>query len=219
MNQRYLLLMVLVLAGLLGTANGLSAQESANAPANDFWSKTQLRVGYGNFPTTAFDENGGRLWPRLYNYNTSYNSMLYLPYKAYRFGDIWTYGSAHLGFAYEMNARWNIALNLLHSSAWASVYRNSDASLAGSASYQFVEAAVTFQYQWILREYFQVYSGVGAHVTWMSSNVLDKVKCAQEYISLQVVPIGVSYGKDWFCFAEWGLGHLSVLQVGVGHRF
>ena len=229
MNQRYLILWALVLLGLFGAANVLSAQADSEDASSGFWSKTQVRVGYGNFPVSAYESNGGRLWPSLHrNYYdeelTYYNSyvksmILYLPYKAYRFGDVWTYGSVHAGFVYEMSSRWNVALNLMHSSAWASLYRNSDNSLAGKSSYQFYEAAVTFQYQWILRDMLQVYSGIGAHVTWVDFKVMDKLNYAREYISLQFVPIGISYGKEWFGFAEWGIGHLSVLQVGVGHRF
>lgn len=213
MKQRFIVLLVIVFCAFSG---GISAQEN-RSDSTDFWSKTQLRIGYGNFPQDAYETNGARLWPQRSPYHAA--SSHYLPYMGYYFGEIRTYGSAHAGFVYEMNRRWNMSLNLLHSAAWASVYRTKDASLAGSASYQFYEAALTFQYQWVLRDLFQVYSGVGAHVTMVDSKVMDKVSYTKGYISLQFVPIGISYGKEWFGFAEWGVGHLNILQVGVGHRF
>ena len=50
MNQRYLILWALVLLGLFGAANVLSAQADSEDASSGFWSKTQVRVGYGNFP-------------------------------------------------------------------------------------------------------------------------------------------------------------------------
>ncbi|MBO7279339.1 MAG: hypothetical protein J6U70_07075 [Bacteroidales bacterium] len=213
--------LVILLLGLFGAsfAQGLSAQTEAAQPRKDFVSRLQVRVGYGNFPTTTFYETGGRLWPSVSPERFQNAPLTYLPYAMYYFDDLRTYGSAHVGVTYELARRWHLTLNLAHTSAWTKYYRTADHSLMGKGTYQFLQAAIYCHYQWYKREKFNLYSGVGLHWTDIDFQLERKAQEDAAMFGPQIVPIGVTYGTDWFGFAELAMGYLNMLQVGVGYRF
>lgn len=180
--------------------------ESGNAQPLPF--KYEVRVGYGGAPVTDI----GR-----YSSGHDYGIFFMIPdldrlYQPYH-GDTYVTGNISAEFDFIFKKWFTLSLGLFSDCIWRDTYDGvtnlKKGRDVGVTMFFLPQARFTY----VNRPKVTVYSSVGLGAGFTS---LD----ARPVFALQTVPVGVSFGRRIFGFAEFCLGSVTLgLNAGVGYRF
>lgn len=216
MKNRHLIIgCLLLLVGLTGSMNAQPVMDTLHRGS-------ELRIGYGNFPQNTFnDEFGFGNWSQMsgiYEY-TWLTPLSPLVYSSHAVGDLTSYGSFHLSYLYKFRSRWQFSVNGSYAGAHAPVYAKIDGERLGRVNISFTAVYPSMQYFWINRPAFQLYSGLGVGLGFLRYSMVDDVLDKEVSTIVQLAPLGLTLGRDWYGFAEWNIGWNNYIKIGVGYRF
>ena len=98
-------------------------------------------------------------------------------------------------------------------------YRISDSKRAKTQSYNQLTIMPTVRLAWLRRGIVQLYSGAGLGVGVALHNTFNSEPYAKPAIAYDITFLGIAVGRDWFGYADFGIGTRGIVSVGFGHRF
>ncbi len=122
-----------------------------------------------------------------------------------------------INYFYNKNHRWAFGASLSYERATEAFYSRKDGSLINKDSKNVITAMVYARLSWLNRKHVRMYSMTGMG---RSFSLEGEFYGDGEGFAMQVVPIGISVGKDLYGFAEAGLGTSYFgINLGMGYRF
>ncbi len=101
-----------------------------------------------------------------------------------------------------------------YTGVYAKRYDASDNSQLGWNSEHYITLMPSIRFSYFNREYLTMYSGISTGV------VLSLTDRATKFLlPVQVTGFGISVGKTWHGFAEFGFGMNGFVRTGFGYRF
>lgn len=98
-------------------------------------------------------------------------------------------------------------------------YRISDNRRVETQSYNQLSIMPTVRFAWLRRGIVQLYSGIGLGISTLIYNKFNATPYARPDIAYDLTFVGIAVGRDWFGYADFGVGTRGVVSVGFGHRF
>lgn len=199
---------VLVLFLLLQGVGNAGAQETRK---NEF----EVRLGVSAYPvgpalTNSLGSGGFGYMDCIY-YNPTLDNIY-----VNRYGDHYTLGNIGAEFSWRAKKKLDLYAGLYFTPFWAKEYGPYADSPVRTKTTLTVSALGMLRYNYKDTENFRLYSSIGLGLLFDGSRDAS----FGSSLHLQLVPIGMSFGKKVFGFAELGLGSLYMgLNVGVGYKF
>ena len=200
MNKRLILILCLALLWPLG----LSAQKTKDVPFRHEW-----RFGVAGFPfmeSFMFSGWGYDIYPTP-------DDGLDEIYSDYHGA---TRALGLLSAEYSINYRKHFTFSIggYFTGLWYNTYDYMDVRKGTDVGFN-LSILPTARFKYINREFFSMYGSVAAGV---AIGYFDKELYA--FPTFQLVPVGFTFGRKVYGFAEAGLGFLYIGgQIGVGYRF
>lgn len=130
-------------------------------------------------------------------------------------------GNIHAGYKYLPSKHTAVGLTYTYTKSTGDV--SYSGSKAGTIDNLYHTIAAEFDYRYISRPMFKLYSSVGAGVTINNETYKpasgDNEKNNQAHFNFQVSPIGVKVGNSIGFFAEAGFGYKGIISAGLFASF
>ena len=129
-------------------------------------------------------------------------------------------GEFRLAYAYTPKEKWHFGVAFSYNRSEFDALKSGEKLGEQTNTYYTAAGEATFSF--LKKESLRLYVLWGAGATFGSAK---KTKYANENIvrshgtmfNFQITPIGISYGKQWGGFAEFGFGYRGLLSFGVFH--
>ena len=120
-------------------------------------------------------------------------------------------GAFHLGYKYAVSKKIKIGAVVAHEEL-VDEFRNTYFSQSGEFSYGYTTIAIESDVRYILKENFQMYSGLGLGYSIMSSDSYDD---QTNYMNFHLSAIGIRIGTVVALRLELGIGYKGILNGGI----
>ncbi len=121
-----------------------------------------------------------------------------------------------VNYMYNRSHRWAFGASLSYERGTDAFYNNIDDSLVNMESKNIITAMAFARLTWLNRPFVRMYSMVGMGRSFSLEGELGD----GDGFAMQVVPLGISAGRNLYGFAETGLGTSYFgINVGIGYRF
>ena len=198
--------LTVILCAFLLCPIGLAAQNKDDIPYRHEW-----RFGLAGLPLMdSFMYSDGyfdAVNPEIYYLDPD---RLYKDYDGTRR----MFGLVSAEYSINFRKRFTFAVGAYLSTAWNKVYRY-DGKPKGTAMGIGLTIMPTARFKYISRDAFSMYGSAGLGI--MAGYTENE---AYAYPSFQLVPVGLTFGRKVYGFAEFGLGMLYIGgNIGMGYRF
>lgn len=187
----------------------LLAAGTCFAQTQEFGSeKFEVRIGVSGHPLLPAAKNKLGL-----KYGDYYDLLLFNLDALYADRTVAHYTAGNIGAEFTWNAKkwFGLAGGLYLTPFWADVVNAYTGQRSGIQTSLSVSALVTARFNYFNKPMVRIYSSIGLGLLVDNSGLAPH---------LQVVPIGVTFGKRVYGFAEVGLGSLYMGgNIGVGYKF
>lgn len=130
-------------------------------------------------------------------------------------------GGIHFSYAYTPQKSWFFGATFVYTGSEYDLIV--DGQNYGKQSYNYYTFAGEAGFHYLKREYFRLYSLVGLGLTFIDSkfterNSLEEFGGNQSMVDFQVTPLGISFGKKFGGFANFGFGYRGLVNFGLYYR-
>ncbi len=208
MQKRLIIIMAAVLVCL-----GMEASPKGSKPGYDL-RKHEISFSIGAVPTrSVIDGFNYFMKADVHSYlisltNTYFNASTYEIEKTTPFMSV--------NYMYNRSHRWAFGGSLSYENSSDAFFKNNDDSLVNMESKNIITAMAFARLTWLNRPFVRMYSMVGMGRSFSLEGELGD----GDGFAMQVVPLGISAGRNLYGFAETGLGTSYFgINVGIGYRF
>ncbi len=178
--------------------------------------KHEISASIAGVPTRSMID--GFCYPFLIEYDLGYGfqSLTNTYFEASTYEIEKTTPFISINYFYNKNHRWAFGASFSYERATDAFYSRTDNSLTNKDSKNIITAMAYARYSWLNRKYVRMYSTLGMGRSFSLENDFSE----GEGFAMQVIPLGISVGKDIYGFAETGLGTAYFgINLGIGYRF
>lgn len=163
----------------------------------------ELRLGYGGLP--MHDEYYGG---NFINYHG--RRELYGPY----YGPVMASGNFVAEFDVVFKKWLALSAGIYTDFVWRKKYDGFSGNLVRTEVGATITALPQVRFTYLNREYVSIYSSIGVGIGLSAAEFVEPI------LAFQTVPVGLTFGKKVFGFAEICIGTVNMgVNVGVGYRF
>lgn len=182
--------------------------------------RVEIRAGVSGYPIISQIATDG-LFPRYYEAEPAIyggGDLLRNMYRDYR-GDLRSMGNFHVAAGYRFKGWFTLSGYFMYNQMWQHLYDGSTEKITGTEFSHIISLAPEAKFTFLNKRYVQLYGSVSAGVTLYKS--ADAAFMEFDLLPhIQLVPFGVSTGRRFFGFTEFGFGSEFVgLRAGMGIRF
>lgn len=171
----------------------------------------EVRLGVSAYPAGAALANSLGM-SNFYSYELPTLDNIYVN----QYGDHYTMGNIGAEFSWRAKKKLDLYAGLYFTPFWAKQYGPYADSPVKTKTTVTVSALAMLRYNYKDTENFRLYSSIGLGLLFDGS----RQGSFNTGLHLQLVPIGLSFGRKVFGFAELGFGTLYMgMNVGVGYKF
>lgn len=163
----------------------------------------ELRFGYGGLP--MHDEYYGG---NFINHHGRHE--LYGPY----YGPVMASGNFVTEFDVVFKKWLALSAGIYTDFVWRKKYDGFSGNLVKTEVGATITALPQVRFTYLNREYVSIYSSIGVGIGLSAAEFVEAI------LAFQTVPVGLTFGKKVFGFAEICIGTVNMgVNVGVGYRF
>ena len=134
-------------------------------------------------------------------------------------GDLYSAGNLYLGAGYRLTKWFTLSGYLMYNQMWRNTFNGADGSRKGTQWSHIVALSPEAKFTFMNKRYVQLYGSVAFSLAFYKeedSSFLDYSALPH----IQTVPFGISTGRRFFGFTEFGLGTEFIgFRAGLGVRF